>query len=49
LGSGKGRLAENFRDEYRMYREGEEGKERKRKDGTYRRGRGSRTTQSWEP
>jgi hypothetical protein len=27
-------------------REGEEGKEKKRYDGTYRRGRGARTTQS---
>jgi hypothetical protein len=49
LGSGKGRQAENFKDREREYRETGQGKKRKRYDGTYRRGKVARTTQSWEP
>jgi len=34
LGSRKGRWAENFKDQHREYREREEGKERRKHDGT---------------
>jgi hypothetical protein len=44
IGSAKRRRAESFRDEYR-----ETQRKSRRQDGTYRRGRGTRTTQSWEP
>ena len=47
MGRGKGRQAENFRDVDRKYRgRKKEMKERRRQDGTYRRGRGAIGTQS---